>query len=107
MERATLFRSPPFTLGKIAGPPGVLCEWTLELVPLGDRSVVPGQRVELHARVEAVAGEVAENAGVSFDVLPADAAGEPAGAPLVRLLGTAAAGAGGVRTEARMTVERE
>ena len=107
MERATLFRSPPFTVGRITGPPGVLCEWALDLVPLGDRTVVPGQRVELHARVAASAGEVAESPAVAFDVLPADTAGEPAGAPLVRLLGTGAGGAGGVRSEARITVERE
>jgi hypothetical protein len=84
MGRGTLLRTPLLTMGTIAAA-GVRCEWTLDLEPVGDRTVADGQRVELHVAVEPPAGPVGEPAEAAFDVLPADASGRVSGPALARL----------------------
>ena len=105
MSRGTLIRTPLLTMGSLS-PAGLRCEWTLDLEPVGERTVAEGQRVELHVAADASAGRVPEPAVAALDVLPADAAGRVTGAPLVRLLGTGAVAPPGVRTSPRTTVER-
>src|SRR5829696_6159071 len=105
MSRGTLFRSPLLTLGRVA-PAGVVAEWTLDLAPVGERQVAEGQRVELHVAVDAGVAQVGAATPVAFDVLPADPGGQPAGEPLLRILGTGATAPAGRRTETRTTVAR-
>ncbi len=85
----------------MAGPPGVLCEWTIDLAPVGERRVVAGQLVELHVRLDAAAAAVNADASVAFDILAADVGGEPEPTPLLRLLAGGATAPDGVATAAR------
>lgn len=73
------------------GAEGVHTEWTQNLVPIEDRQVLAGQRVELHAMVDAARHTLTPGSRVRFDILEEDyRLSEAPENRVVSLLGTGA-----------------